>query len=186
MTTFLSPAVFVNEIDLSSLPGGSSGIIPAFVGTASKGPVNDPQVITNAQQFVDAFGNPFPESFLGYAVVAYLEEGNIAWVNRVGVECEEGQVEELSDICIDTSGNQGKGWGRVPIFKNIDFGKICSRDIGSGFSFHDQSITFVEFNDSIINDDTFGPPPPQNTVNTHRCFLLVSERASAKSLRPAC
>jgi len=157
MATFLSPAVFVNEIDLSALPGGSSGIIPAFIGTANKGPVNEPQVITNAQQFVDSFGNPFPESFLGYAVIAYLEEGNVAWVNRVGVECEDGQVEELDSICIDTSGNQGKGWGRIPIYQNIDFGKICSRDIDDGFSFHDQSITFVEFNDAIVNDVTFGP-----------------------------
>jgi len=37
MATYLSPAVFVNEIDLSTLPGGSSGVIPAFVGTAKRG-----------------------------------------------------------------------------------------------------------------------------------------------------
>lgn len=157
MTTFLSPAVFVNEIDLSVLPNGSSGVIPAFIGTANKGPVNDPKIITNAQQYVDTFGNPFPESFLGYAVLAFLEEGNIAWVNRVGVECEDGQVAELSDVCIDVSGNQEKGWGRIPIFKNIDFGKVDSRPDGDGFSFHDQSISLIEFNDAIVNDVTFGP-----------------------------
>lgn len=158
MATFLSPAVFVNEVDLSALPSGGSGIIPAFVGTASKGPINDPQLITNAQQYVDNFGNPFPESFLGYAVVAFLEEGNIAWVNRVGVECEEGQVDELSSICIDTSGNKGAGWGRISVFQNIDFGRIKTRAAGdNGFSFHASSSTFISFNDAIVNDVTFGP-----------------------------
>ena len=158
MATFLSPAVFVNEIDLSSLPSGGSGIIPAFVGSASKGPIDDPQLITNAQQYVDTFGNPFPASFLGYAVIAFLEEGNIAWINRVGVECEEGQPEELSSICIDNSGNKEEGWGRISIFQNIDFGRIKSRPAGDGgFSFHVASSTFIEFNDALVNDVTFGP-----------------------------
>lgn len=158
MATYLSPAVFVNEIDLSALPAGASGIIPAFVGTAKKGPINSPVFISNAQQFVDTFGEPFPESFLGYAVLAYLEEGNLAWVNRVGIECEEGQDAELAAVCIDTSGNKESGWGRIPVFQGIDVGKIESREAGSeGFSFHDQSIDFISFNDAIVNDVTFGP-----------------------------
>lgn len=158
MATYLSPAVFVNEIDLSTLPGGSSGVIPAFVGTAKRGQLNDPLVVTNAQQFVDNFGEPFPESFLGYAVVAYFEEGSIVYVNRVGVECEEGQPEELSSICIDTTGSRQSGWGRMSVFKNIDFGRIPTRDAGeSGFSFHSASTSFIEFTDALINEVTFGP-----------------------------
>lgn len=158
MATYLSPAVYTREIDLSALPGGNSGIIPAFVGTAKKGPINDPQFISNAQQFIDTFGEPFAESFLGYAVLAYLEEGNLAYVNRVGIECEEGQVDDLQEICIDTSGNKENGWGRIPIFRNIDSGKICTRKAGdNGFSFHDSSTTFIEYNDAIVDDDTYGP-----------------------------
>jgi len=158
MATYLSPAVFVNEIDLSALPGGASGIIPAFVGTAKRGPINEPIFVSNAQQFVDTFGEPFPESFMGYAVLAYLEEGNLAWVNRVGVECEDGQPDELADICIDNSGLKEEGWGRIPLFQGIDVGKIETREAGdNGFSFHDQSSTFISFNDAIVNDVTFGP-----------------------------
>lgn len=158
MATYLSPAVFTNEIDLSALPAGASGIIPGFIGTASKGPLNDLQLVTNAQQYIDIFGDPFPESFLGYAVLAFLEEGNIAWVNRVGVECEEDQVDDLADICIDTSGNRESGWGRIALFKGVDIGKICTRVAGdNGFSFHPSSETFIEFNDALVNDVTYGP-----------------------------
>lgn len=157
MATFLSPAVFVNEIDLSALPAGSSGIIPAFLGTAKKGILNKVYAITNAQQYVDTFGEPFPESFLGYAVLAFMEEGNIAYVMRIGVECEADQPEELSSVCIDTSGNRESGWGRVPLFKGIDFGRINTREVGTGFSFHDASVTFTEFNDSVVDPGTAGP-----------------------------
>jgi len=157
MPTFLSPAVFANEIDLSALPTGLTGIVPAFIGTAQKGELNEPKLITNSQQFIDEFGEPFPESNLGYAVLAYLEEGNIAWVMRVGVECEDGQDEALADICIDTTGLKEHGWGRISIFKGIDFGKITTREEDDGFVFHDSSETFIEFNDAIIDDGTDGP-----------------------------
>ncbi len=157
MATFLSPAVFVNEIDLSALPAGSSGIIPGFIGTAKKGILNKVYAITNPQQYIDTFGEPFPESFLGYSVLAYMEEGNLAYVMRVGVECEDDQPAELSEICIDTTGNRESGWGRIPLFRGIDFGGINTRAVGSGWSFHDASVDFVEFNDAVVDEDTAGP-----------------------------
>ena len=101
MPVFLSPGVFPREIDLSVLPNNSSGLIPAFIGTAQKGPMNEPKFITNAEQFVEQFGNPLPEANLGYAVMAYLEEGNAVWVLRVGVQCDEvASVEQGDDGCL--------------------------------------------------------------------------------------
>jgi hypothetical protein len=157
MATFLSAAVFVNEIDLSALPASTSGILPGFVGTAQKGPVNEPIAITSAQNYIDTFGNPFPESYLGYAVLAFMEEGNLCWVSRVGVACEEGQPEELSDICIDVSGNREGGWGRIPVFSGIDFGTITTRQPGEGgWVFHDDSLDFIGYNDALLSS-TDGP-----------------------------
>ena len=76
MAVFLSPGVFVREVDLSATaPQGIGSLTPAFIGTADKGPVNEPIFVTNAQQAIDAFGEPFPESFLMYGVLAYFEEG---------------------------------------------------------------------------------------------------------------
>jgi phage tail sheath protein FI len=166
MATFLSPAVYANEIDLSTLPGGSSSIFPAFIGTANKGPMNTPVLVTNSSQYVDTFGEPFPESYLGYAVIAYFEEGSSCWVMRVGVTCSEGQTEELSDICIDDSGSKGSGWGRIPVFKGIDFGTITTRVAGTnGWSFHNSSITFDSFNDSEVST-TDGPTSASLTFTT--------------------
>lgn len=157
MPTFLSPAVFTNEISLNALAANTSGIIPAFVGVCKKGPMNVPAIVTNAQNYLDTYGEPFPESYLGYAVMAFFEEGNICYVMRVGVESEEGQPEALSSVSIDTSGSKGQGWGRIPVFKGIDFGRISTRAAGdTGWSFHESSINFDGFTDAVLSS-TNGP-----------------------------
>jgi len=169
MAVFLSPGVFPREIDLSIVPAAVGALTPAFIGTAKKGPVQTPTFVSNAQQFIDTFGTPFPESYLGYAVMAYFEEGNRAWVLRVGVECEEGQPTELGDICIDTSGARAHGWGRVAVFSGIDFGKICTKviDANNPLSFHRALIDNIDYNDILIHP-TEGPANATLTmVNIH-------------------
>jgi len=147
MAVFLSPGVFLNERDLSAFATLGSGVIAAFVGTAQKGPLNEARLITNAQQFIDTYGEPITDSYLGHAVLAFLEQGNSCWVNRVGVECEEGQDSALADVFIDTSGAQEEGWGRVALFAGVDYGRICTRAISSSnpLVFHTASTTTPTF-----------------------------------------
>jgi len=158
MPVFLSPGVFPREIDLSIVPAATGALTPAFIGTAKKGPVQEPTFVSNAQQYIDVFGEPFPESFLGYAALSYFEEGNRAWIMRVGVECEDGQPEELSSVCIDNSGARGKGWGRIAVFSGIDNGKICTRVITADdpLEFHAALVTDIDYNDVEITP-TDGP-----------------------------
>lgn len=158
MTVYLSPGVFPREIDLSLLPTSVGPLRPAFVGTAKKGPLNVPVFISTSQQAIDVFGEPFPESYLMYAVLAYLEEGNQCYIMRVGIECQDGQPEELSDICIDTSGGRSKGWGRIPLFTGIDYGRINLREVSTDnpVTFHGASVGIVTYNDVTIST-TDGP-----------------------------
>jgi len=158
MPVFLSPGVFPREIDLSVLPANSSGLIPAFIGAAQKGPVDEPRLITNPEQFVEVFGNPLPEANLGYAVLAYLEEGNAAFVLRVAVECDEGQAQELADICVDLTGNRIQGWGRVSVFQSIDFGRLNLRipTVESPLVFHTDAVLDIDYNDLDVST-TDGP-----------------------------
>lgn len=153
MATFLSPGVFPREIDLSLVPTTVGPLRPAFIGTANKGPLNEPIYITNAQQYIDTFGEPFPESYLGYAVLAFMEEGNQCYVVRVGVECQEGQSTELSSVCIDTSGAKVEGWGRIPVFTGIDFGRISLRDVDSDnpVVFHLAAVANIDYNDVSLS-----------------------------------
>ena len=150
MAVFLSPGVFTNEIDLSALPSSDSPMRAAFIGTAKRGPLNTPVLLTSAQQGIDTFGEPFGESHLMYAILAFFENGGQCYAMRVGVEYEEGQVDELSAIAIDNSGTRGKGWGRLPLFSGIDYGKINLRAIDSSnpITFHAASVGSVVYNDA--------------------------------------
>lgn len=153
MAVYLSPGVFPREIDLSVLPTAVGPLRPAFIGTAKKGPLNEAVLITTSQQAIDTFGEPFPASYLMYAVLAYLEEGNQCYVMRVGVECETGQPVELSEICIDTSGGRGSGWGRIPLFTGIDFGRLNFREVTADdpVSFHAASVDNITYNDVDVS-----------------------------------
>lgn len=169
MAVYLSPGVFPREIDLSVLPTAVGPLRPAFIGTAKKGPLNEAVLITTSQQALETFGEPFAESYLMYAVLAYLEEGSACYVMRVGVECEEGQPDELSDVCIDTSGARGKGWGRVPLFTGIDYGRINLREVTSDnpLVFHTAGVTDIEYNDVNVSTTDGATTATLNVVGTY-------------------
>ena len=158
MAVFLSPGVYPREIDLSAIPTAVGPLRPVFIGTAKKGPVNVPTFVSNAQQFIDTFGDPITESSMGFAVLNYMEEGNQAYILRVGVEAEEGQVDELADIAIDTSGTKVQGWGRIPLFTGIDYGRISLRtpSVEAPFTFHASAVANINYNDIDVSS-TAGP-----------------------------
>jgi hypothetical protein len=153
MPTYLSPGVYPREIDLSAVTGQTGPLRAAFVGTAKKGPLNTPIFVSGAQQAIDTFGEPFVESYLMYAVLAYLEESNQAYVIRVGIECQDGQATELSDVCIDTSGSRVNGWGRIPVFTGIDYGKLLMRGVSATapIVFHDAAVENITFTDVSVS-----------------------------------
>jgi hypothetical protein len=153
MSTYLSPGVYPREIDLSAVTGQAGPLRAAFVGTAKKGPMNTPIFVSSAQTAIDTFGEPFVESYLMYGVLAYLEESNQAYVIRVGIECRDGQPEELDDICIDTSGNRISGWSRISVYTGIDYGKLNLRAVTSlsPVVFHNAAVENIVFTDIDVS-----------------------------------
>ena len=55
---FVSPGVFVNEIDNSQVPASPAGIGPVVIGTAEKGPSLRPVTVNSFEEFVNTFGTP--------------------------------------------------------------------------------------------------------------------------------
>ena len=55
---FVSPGVFVDEIDNSELPAEPAGVGPLVIGRARKGPAMQPVTINSYSDFVDTFGAP--------------------------------------------------------------------------------------------------------------------------------
>ena len=86
MPQYLSPGVYVEEVDSGSRPiEGVGTAIAAFVGLAEAGPYNEPTLVTNWSQFTQNFGGFVEGSYLAHAVYGYfLNGGGSAYVIRIG------------------------------------------------------------------------------------------------------
>ncbi|MCS5593290.1 MAG: hypothetical protein NZ730_01810, partial [Porticoccaceae bacterium] len=87
---FISPGVFINEIDNSQLPQQPGAVGPLVIGRARKGPADKPVTVESFSDFVQTFGNPVPgaqsndvwregnltaPTYAAYAAQAWLQNG---------------------------------------------------------------------------------------------------------------
>lgn len=85
MSIYLSPGVYSQELDLSDIVPRIATAPAALVGFSNKGDVNNIQLVTNDQQFLEEYGEPDPSSghFFHYSALAYLKKGNALYCLRV-------------------------------------------------------------------------------------------------------
>ena len=57
---FVSPGIFINEVDNSQLPNDLPDVGPIIVGRAERGPAMRPVRVGSPSEFVEYFGNPLP------------------------------------------------------------------------------------------------------------------------------
>ncbi len=76
MPEYLSPGVYVEEVSSGIKPiegvGTSTG---AFIGSAERGPIKKPVLVTNWSQFTATFGGFIESGYLAYAVFHFFNEG---------------------------------------------------------------------------------------------------------------
>lgn len=92
MPTYLSPGVYVEEVEAGSRPiEGVGTSVAAFVGLASKGPINEPTLVSNWTQFSEAFGDFVENSYLAHAVYGwFLNGGGNCFVVRIAADSSNG------------------------------------------------------------------------------------------------
>ena len=122
---FVSPGVFVKEIDKSELPGTANAIGPVIIGRTEKGPAFRPTMVQNMEEFVQIFGEPTPggaggdvwrngnysaPTYAGYAARAYLRNnGPVTIVRVLGVQADDAAA---------TSQDEGASGWKVPGLDN--------------------------------------------------------------------
>jgi phage tail sheath protein FI len=92
MPTYLSPGVYVEEVESGSRPiEGVGTAVAAFVGFAAQGPFNTPTLVSNWSQFTSVFGDFVEDSYLAHAVYGYFSNGGgNCYIVRVGGESGNG------------------------------------------------------------------------------------------------
>src|ERR1700748_612201 len=91
MPTYLSPGVYVEEVEAGSRPiEGVGTAVAAFVGLAADGPYNAATLVTNWSQFTRTFGDFVDGAYLAHAVYAYfLNGGGTCYVVRIGEPADD-------------------------------------------------------------------------------------------------
>ncbi|QFZ22284.1 phage tail sheath family protein [Saccharothrix syringae] len=88
MPTYLSPGVYVEEVEAGARPiEGVGTAVAAFVGFAARGPFNTPTLVTNWAQYTQVFGDYVEDCYLAQSVYGYfLNGGTNCYVVRIGGE----------------------------------------------------------------------------------------------------
>ena len=137
---FVSPGVFVNEIDNSQLPALPTAIGPVVIGRAEKGPSLRPVTVNSFSEFVHVFGSPSAGNVNGdvwrqgststtaptygvYAAQAYLRNSSpLTYIRLLGAQADAASGAGVAGW---DAGTNGKAWGLV-IFSNDAYQGLSS------------------------------------------------------------
>ena len=125
-TSYLSPGVYVEEVDRGSKPIEAVGTnTVGFLGESAKGPVNEPVLITNWSQFVKTFGD-FKDcsEHLSHGVYGFFNNGGSrCFVVNVGapVDAKEAKAAQ-GDKKDDKAPVVAQGANRDTLFIGRDLG----------------------------------------------------------------
>jgi len=123
---FVSPGVFINEIDNSQLPEEAPRMGPVIIGRTERGPALRPVRVDSFSEFVNVFGNPIPggaggdvwrdgnktsATYAAYAAQAYLRNNRPVTMVRL--------LEDQAAACT-VAGRAGweVGDGNLPTYGN--------------------------------------------------------------------
>lgn len=86
MPTYLSPGVYVEEVEAGTRPiEGVGTAVAAFIGFAESGPVNEPILCTNWSQFTSVYGDFLEGAYLHHAVYGFFQNGGgVCYIVRIG------------------------------------------------------------------------------------------------------
>ncbi len=86
MPSYLTPGVYVEEVQSGARPiEGVGTAVAAFVGFAGTGPFHQPTLVTNWDQYVQAFGTFTADTYLAHAVYGFFANGGgAAYIVRIG------------------------------------------------------------------------------------------------------
>lgn len=151
---FVSPGVFIEEIDNSQVPAIPEAIGPLVIGRARRGPAYRPVKVSSFSEFITLFGNPVAgeeasdiwraglptaPTFAAYAAQAWLKNNNsLTFIRLLGDQHPDADTTDNTATAgwraSDTAGNAFSGGGAYGLFLF---------NSGSGTSLKNESVDGV-------------------------------------------
>ena len=120
---FVSPGIFLNEIDNSQLPRLANAVGPTVIGRTERGPGMVPLTVDSFQQFIEVFGNPIPggqggdiwregnysaPTYASYAAQAFLRNsGPVNVVRLLGIQDPNASASGVAGWTLDGTSIDG-------------------------------------------------------------------------------
>ena len=124
---FISPGVFVDEIDQSQLPATPTEVGPVVIGRSRKGPANKPVRVNSYSDFVQTFGDPVPgneggdawregnntaPTYAPYAAKAWLRNNSpLTFLRVLGDQATGATGTGLAGYSVGVANNENDGGG---------------------------------------------------------------------------
>ena len=124
---FVSPGVYINEIDNSQLPRLADPIGPVIIGRSERGPAMRPTKINSFSDFIEVFGSPIGgrqgddvwrsgnqvgPTYAAYAAQAWLRNTNaLTFIRLVGQQHEDATTAGSAGWSNGTIGTEGGAFG---------------------------------------------------------------------------
>jgi len=124
---FVSPGVYINEIDNSQLPRLSDPIGPVIIGRSQRGPAMRPTQINSFSDFIEVFGTPMGgrqgedvwrdgnmvgPTYAAYAAQAWLRNTNaLTFIRLVGQQHEDATTAGSAGWSVGSIGTDGGAFG---------------------------------------------------------------------------
>jgi hypothetical protein len=152
---FVSPGVFVNEIDNSQAPASPAGIGPVVIGRAASGPALRPVTVSSFEEFVNIFGTPAPGAAGGdvwregsnkssttygmYAAQAYLRNSSpLTYIRLLGANSSDADPTNDGNAGWSAAGD---AWGLV-VFESASAGNTVEGALAAVFYATTSSVSF--------------------------------------------
>jgi uncharacterized protein len=145
MPTYLSPGVYVEEVEAGTRPlEGVGTAVAAFVGIAAEGPYNQPTLVSNWTQFTGTFGGFVTGTYLAQSVYGYfMNGGGNCYVVRIG--------QDHSGNGSSKSGSS-KDWAIAP---QAQIGRLKVRALDPAVAPNEITVEIAPSNGDAPSEETF-------------------------------
>lgn len=188
---FISPGVFVEEIDESQIPTLPERMGPLVIGRFQKGPSNRPTKVNSYKEFISLFGDPAPgnasgdiyrtgdmtaPTYAAYAVKAWLRNNSPCTVYRVLGEASP----RASSDDETTNGLAQAGWKtKLDLDANISssggaYGLFVFPSASKGYHITGTLAAVWYFNDGAIVLTGTHKAASTDGVNTRGAGVLIN------------
>lgn len=167
---FVSPGVYVRELDYSDYVPALSSTILGMIGGATKGPVNEPTIITNENDLIRTFGPPVLNDYGLLSAIQFLRQGRQLLYLRVanGDATADAKVNDSSDTLVMTfEANSPGTWAnglRVLVADGSESGKY-DVSIQTYLDRSATSLATVEYFRDVQIDDPTGDDYIEDVIN---------------------